>query len=305
MIQMTLLGAVLGGLLFWLLGTIAPPRRSPLVGLGQFDAHRRGTAPARHITATDADEASLGPLQHRLGRWLAAQLARHGIRYGRLREDLALTGQSFDALLGRKTLAAVSGFLIAVLALSWLQYGAGLTLPTGAPVVVALLMAAALFFAPDVDVRKTARRRRAEFTDDLSVYLDLVALEMAGYAAAEAALPHAAQPGGTWSMLLIRDTLLRARLSGIDSWDALADLGERIGVPDLRELGSLVKNVADDGAQVRQTLTARAASMRRTRLANEEGAAEERNQSMRLAQMLIAFGFMIFVGYPAFVNIRL
>jgi tight adherence protein C len=136
------------------------------------------------------------------------------------------------------------------------------------------------------------------------VYLELVSLEMAGYAAAETALPQAAKRGGTWSMVLIRETLLRARLSGEDTWGALADLGERIGVSDLRDLGSLIKNVADDGAQVRQTLSARAASMRRARLANEEGAAEERTQSMRLAQLLIAFGFMLFVGYPAFVNIK-
>lgn len=305
MIRMALLGAVLGTLLCWLIVTIAPPRRSPLVGLGQFDAHRRNTAASGSHDEFATDARPLGLMQRRVGRWLAAELNRRGIRYRGLRQDLALTGQAFDTLLGRKTLAAVGGFLVAVLAVSWLQYGVGLSLPTGAPVAVALLAAAALFFAPDVDVRKTARRRRAEFTEDLSIYLDLVALEMAGYAAAEAALPHAAKPGGTWSMLLIRDTLLRARLSGVDSWDALADLGQRIGVPDLRELGSLVKNVADDGAQVRQTLTARAASMRRARLANEEGAAEERNQSMRLAQMLIAFGFMIFVGYPAFVNIKL
>jgi len=37
---------------------------------------------------------------------------------------------------------------------------------------------------------------------------------------------------------------------------------------------------------------------------DEEGNAEERNQSMRLAHMLIAVGFMVFVGYPAFVNIK-
>jgi len=305
MIRMALLGAALGTLLCWLIVTIAPPRRSPLVGLGQFDAHRRNTTASGNHDEFATDARLLGLMQRRVGRWLAAELNRRGIRYRGLRQDLALTGQAFDTLLGRKTLAAVDGFLVAVLAVGWLQYGVGLSLPAGAPVVVALLAGAALFFAPDVDVRKTARRRRAEFTEDLSIYLDLVTLEMAGYAAAEAALPHAAKPGGTWSMLLIRDTLLRARLSGVDSWDALADLGQRIGVPDLRELGSLVKNVADDGAQVRHTLTARAASMRRARLANEEGAAEERNQSMRLAQMLIAFGFMVFVGYPAFVNIRL
>lgn len=186
-----------------------------------------------------------------------------------------------------------------------LKYVAGIGLPTFAPLAVAVITAAVLFVAPDVDVRKAAVKRRQEFTEQLSVYLDLVSLKMAGHAAAAAALPEAAQRGGGWPMMLIRDTLFRARLSGQDEWDALAQLGQRIGVADLRELGALIKLVANDGAQVRNTLTARAASMRRARLADEEGNAEERNQSMRLAQMLIAFGFMLFVGYPAFVNIQL
>jgi len=296
-IAMALVGAAIGAVLLWLIVTIVPPRRSPLVELARFDAHHR-TRPIHDPHGTPDN------LTGRIGLWAADQLARRGIHYPALRQDLALTGQSFDALLGRKIVAAVVGFLIGLFALGYLQYAMGAGLPTGTPLAVALIAAAALFVAPDVDVRKAAKKRRAEFVEDLSVYLELVALEMAGYAAAEAALPQAARHGGTWSMLLIRDTLLRARLSGEGSWDALADLGERIGVDDLRELGSLIRNVAEDGAQVRQTLSARAASMRRARLAREQGDAEERTQSMRLAQLLIAVGFMVFVGYPAFVNIK-
>ena len=300
MMRMALLGAVIGALMFWLAITVIPPRRSPLVDLGRFDAHHRSRQP---VTEPSSRPRAAADVEGRIGCWVAAELARRGIRYAGLRQDLALTGRSLESVLGRKVVAAVGGFLIGLLVVGWVQYGLGATLPTGAPVVVAVIAAAALFVAPDVDVRRDARRRRAEFTEDLAVYLELVALEMAGYAAAEAALPQAARRGGTWSMLLIRDSLLRARLSGEDSWDALTELGQRIGVSDLRELGSLIKNVADDGAQVRQTLSARAASMRRARVASEEGAAAERNQSMRLAQLLIAFGFMLFVGYPAFVNI--
>jgi tight adherence protein C len=302
MMRMALLGAVIGALLFWLVIRVIPPRRSPLVDLGRFDAHHR---PRRPVTEPPSRPGAGADVEGRLGHWVAAELARRGIHFPGLRQDLALTGRSLDSVMGRKVVAAVGGFLIGLLAVGWVQYALGAALPTGAPVVVAVIAAAALFLAPDVDVRRDARRRRAEFTEDLAVYLELVALEMAGYAAAEAALPQAARHGGTWSMLLIRDTLLRARLSGEDSWDALTELGKRIGVSDLRELGSLIKNVADDGARVRvrQTLSARAASMRRARMASEEGAAAERNQSMRLAQLLIAFGFMLFVGYPAFVNI--
>jgi Flp pilus assembly protein TadB len=303
-IQLAFIGAALGGCLFWLFYKLVPPRRSPLVELAQFDAHRAQHGQEQSAADPAARTKLAATVQGRVGHWVAAELTRRGIRYQGLRQDLVLTGQRFDALMGRKVVAAVGGFLLTTLLLAWLQYARGVQLPMGASIIVAVLVAAALFVAPDIDIRKEAKRRRAEFTEDLAVYLELVSLEMAGYAAAETALPQAAKRGGTWSMLLIRETLLRARLSGEDTWDTLAELGQRIGVPDLRDLGSLIKNVAEDGAQVRQTLSARAASMRRARLANEEGAAEERNQSMRLAQLLIAFGFMLFVGYPAFVNIK-
>jgi tight adherence protein C len=297
MIGMMVVGAALGAALFSLIIRIVPPKRSAIVELGQFYAHYRGSDAAAAPARTAADR------QGRIGAWVSAEMARRGIRYTSLRHDLALTGQSFETLMGRKVVASVGGFLVGLVALATLQYVAGVGLPTGAPLAVAVIAGVALFVAPDIDVRKEAKKRRAEFTEQLSIFLDLVSLKMAGHAAA-AALPEAAQRGGGWPMMLIRDTLFRARLSGQDEWDALGQLGERIAVPDLRELGALVKLVADDGAQVRTTLTARAASMRRARLADEEGNAEERNQSMRLAHMLIAVGFMVFVGYPTFVNIK-
>lgn len=307
MIAMVLLGASIGIALCALIWQLVPRRTSPLVGLGRYDAHLRAAhQPRPSASTTDPGGDSW---RTRLGARVVTELARHGIAYRSLQQDLAVTGTRFDVLMGRKVLAAVGGFLLCLLLLGWSQYaapaGVSLQLPTGAPLLLAALVAAVLFLAPDVDVRKLGRRRREEFTDDLAVFLELVSLEMAGYAAAETALPQAARRGGTWSMLLIRETLVHARLAGDDPWLALAVLGERIGVPDLRELGSLIKNVADDGAQVRRTLSARAASLRRQRLAAEEGHAATRNQSMRLAQLLIAVGFMIFVGYPAFAVIRL
>ena len=298
MIGMAVVGAAIGAVLLFVVLKVFPPKRSAIVQLGQYYAHYRGPEVAAAPTRTAAD------VRGRIGEWVTVELAKRGIQYTGLRHDLALTGQSLQSLMGRKVVAAVSGFLGGLVVLSALRYLAGIGLPTFAPLAVAVIAAVALFVAPDIDVRKAAAKRRQEFTEQLSVYLDLVSLKMAGHAAAATALPEAAHRGGGWPMVLIRDTLFRARLSGEDEWTALADLGQRIGVADLRELGALIKLVSDDGAQVRSTLTARAASMRRARLADEEGNAEERNQSMRLAQMLIAFGFMLFVGYPAFVNIK-
>src|SRR5207342_2071701 len=105
-------------------------------------------------------------------------------------------------------------------------------------------------------LRAEARTRRRDFRRALADYLDLVSLKMAGMAAAEQALVDAARLSEQWPMALIVQTLERARLAGpgAGSWDALAQLGERLGVDELRDMGGLVKLVADDGAQVRATL---------------------------------------------------
>ena len=84
---------------------------------------------------------------------------------------------------------------------------------------------------------------------------------------------------------------------------ALTELGERIGVAELRDLGALVRLVEHDGARVRLTLSARAATMRRRELADAEGKAAERDVSMRLAQLVVCAGFMVFLAYPAIVNV--
>ena len=98
--------------------------------------------------------------------------------------------------------------------------------------------AAAGFFLPDLEARRDAEGRRAEFRRALGAYLDLVALEMAGSAAPAEALPAAARIGTGWPLALIRDTLYRATRAGRSPWTALTDLGQRIGVRNSATWGS-------------------------------------------------------------------
>jgi Flp pilus assembly protein TadB len=297
---LALVGAALGAVLFALVWHLLPPAPSPLVLLGQFDARYRA---AGSVVAEGQVGWTGRGAETRLGRWVGAELDRRGIAYTTLRQDVALTGRSFEAVLGRKVVAAVAGFLLALVTLVGLQVTGGAGLPVGAGATVAVLAAAGFFFLPDLEARSQARARRRDFRRALGSYLDLVALEMAGSAAPAEALPNAARVGAGWPLALLRDTLFRATRSGRDPWAALAELGERIGVPELRDLGMLVRLVAHDGARVRQTLTARAATIRRRELAEAEGTAGERDESMRMAQVLIGFGFVVFIGYPAVVNI--
>jgi Flp pilus assembly protein TadB len=299
MIAMALLGGVIGAVLFAVIRRLAPPKPRSLTELARYDQQQRsGTTQASAASANTA-----AGLQERLGQLVSRQLTLRNVEYTSLRQDLALTGKTFEATMGYKVVAAVLGFLIALLGMVVLQITVGLPLPTGTPIVVAILVAVVFFFLPDIDARSAAARRRRDFRRALGSYLDLVALEMAGSAAPAEALPNAARVGTGWPLALLRDTLFRATRSGRNAWDALTELGERVGVAELRDLGTLVRLVSHDGARVRQTLTARAATMRRRELAEAEGLAGQRDQSMRLAQILIGFGFVVFIGYPAIVNV--
>lgn len=303
MITMMLVGAAMGALLFAVVLRLAPPTPSALVQLGQLDARHRALTPGRTAGSGPARGDGGGSAQTRMGRVVTAALARRGVACTSLRQDLALTGQDVEAVMGRKVVGAVAGLLLALLVMVGLQLTSGLALPPGAPLVVALGVAAGFAFLPDVEARRLAGARRRDFRRALGAYLDLVALEMAGSAAPAQALTSAARVGAGWPMALLRDTLFRATRSGHDQWAALSELGVRIGVSELRDLGTLVRLVEHDGARVRSTLSARAATMRRRELADAQGQAGERDQSMLMAQVLIGFGFMVFLGYPAVVSV--
>jgi tight adherence protein C len=112
------------------------------------------------------------------------------------------------------------------------------------------------------------------------------------------ALMAASEIGGGWSMWRIRDALANARITGQTPWQALGALGEEIRVDELRDLAAALSLVAEDGAKVRESLTARAVSLRRRELADLEGQAGERSQSMLVAQMFLVAGFLVFLVFP-------
>jgi Flp pilus assembly protein TadB len=296
MTVLPLIGAMIGASSFTLLVLLRPPTVDPLVALARIDAAHRQPhhEPIGSGGTRDGIEA-------RLGGWLADRLSSHGLRYTTLRQDLTLIGQSFEATMGRKAALATFGFLFGLVVLA-AGASLGLTLPAIAWLLVAVLLAAVFFVVPDIDARSAARRRRAAFNRALGAYLDWVSLQMSGRAAAEQALPDAARIGDGWPLQLIRATVSHAARAGVDPWTALGQLGERIGVADLVELGALIQLVSHDGAQVRDTLSARAASIRAEELADAEGTAGKRDQSMLLAQILLGVGFAVFVGYPAVTN---
>jgi Flp pilus assembly protein TadB len=238
-----------------------------------------------------------------LGRRLARALADAGVTLpGRLRADLALTGRPLENHLAASVTGALVGGLVALVVCAPLATSAT-GLPVSTPIWAGVLGAVVGGLLPSARVISRAGARRRDFQHVVGSFLDLVALNLSGGRGVPEALNSAAAVSDGWVMLRLRETLESARWRGVTQWTALGELGEQTGVPQLRDLAAALELVADDGAKVRESLTARAASLRRSELADAEGRAQARSQSMLVAQLLLAVGFLIFLIYPAITRV--
>lgn len=291
---MILIGAGFG-LSLWLLRiAVVPPRVNLAVAVARWEL-------ARQVQATPAMSSAAG-WRGSVGVWAATWLRTHGWEPRSLARDLKVIDQPMEQFLVRTAGAGLAGLLMPSIFAVMLSV-AGVGLPWGIPLIIGLLLAAAFGVLPLADVTKAAQKRRKEMRRALSSYLDLVAMCMAGGRGVPEALPAAARIGRGWAFELLGDTISQARYMGMSPWAALTDLGERLGMPELRDLGSALTLVAADGAKVRDSLRARASTLRRRELTDASGDADKSDDSMRMAQMLLALGFLIFILYPALANI--
>lgn len=158
------------------------------------------------------------------------------------------------------------------------------------------------WYLPVKEVASAAKVRRADMDLAVAVYLDLVNVLLAGGAGVETAMLAAAGAGDGFSFEQIRLALVRAQSSRGSYWDSLRDLGERTGVESLEEVAHSVQLAGEHGARIRQSLASKAHALRARNLARIEHEAEERTEHMGLPIVLLFFGFILLVGYPAFVG---
>ncbi len=275
---------------------LRPARTGIAVGIARLDADRQ---PVRFsVSEAILANEGLAEWRVRLGSRMAAEFAARGLRVQSLRSDLAVLGRSLEGFLATTVLFAVGGLLFGpILAAAAAAGGValGLTVSIGMALVFALVAAA----LPLLSLRREAADRRQDFRHAVGAFLDLVSMNLAGGRGVPEALTAAAAIGGGWPFARLRDTLAFARLQGLTPWAALGRLGDEVGLNELRDLAAALALVADDGAKIRDSLAARAATLRRRELAEMEGKAGERSQSMLVAQMLIVLGYLVFLAYPA------
>jgi hypothetical protein len=284
----------LAGLGLFLLGlALYPPRPRLARRLATFDATRRGA----NDHGAGAPEGEVTGPRWRLGSWLARLCAEQGWQFPALRKNLSLAGLPFEIFLATKVLLAVLGLVLGP-ALATAAGLAGFQVPAWIQVWLGLLLGAVFSFLPDLEVRQKANKRRRDFRHAIGSFLDLFAMNLAGGRGVPEALMTASDVGTGWAFWRIRDALAGARITGQTPWSALGALGEEIGIDELRDLSAALGLVAEDGAKVRESLVARAESLRRRELTDLEGQAGERSQSMLVAQLMLCAGFLLFLVFP-------
>ncbi len=286
-----LFGAVAGLGLYVLVRALLPSRRGAVAQVARIDALR---------AARPSGGAAAGPggVRERIGHRVAAFYLQQGWQQRSLRADLAVLERGWEGFLATKVMLAASGLFFGpfLFSVAW-TLGAGSS-PV-VPVWLAAVFAVVFFLLPDLEVRRDAAEKRRDLRRVVGAYLDLVAMNLAGGRGLPEALLAAAEVSDGWALKRIRECLHDARITGVSQWEALGDLGAELGVEELKDLSASLALVADDGAKVRESLGSRAETMRHRELAEIEGSAGEKSQSMLVAQLLLCAGFLVFLIYPA------
>ncbi|MEV6760983.1 type II secretion system F family protein [Streptomyces sp. NPDC051105] len=292
-----LVGVTLGLGVYALIRALMPSKRSAVAQVARIDAMRARGAAYESARGT-RDTGRIGSLRADVGERVAEFYRQQGWEQRSLRADLAVLDRSWEKFLATKVLLAAGGlifgpFLFAVV------YTMGFGHSPVIPVWLALVCSALFFFLPDLEVRRDAAEKRRDLKRVIGAYLDLVSMSLAGGRGLPEALMAAAEISDGWANQRIRNALSDARITGVSQWQALGALGEELGVEELKDLSASLALVADDGAKVRESLASRAETMRHRELAEIEGSAGEKSQSMLVAQLLLCAGFLVFLIFPA------
>ena len=215
---------------------------------------------------------------------------------GGLRRRLRTLDKPIEAHAFEKLLGGVAGLLVPIV-FALAVTAAGVSISPAAIAIASVVLALAGFIYPDLGLSEQIERRRRDFRHSLSAYLDLVTIILAGGGGLETALQTSADLGDGWAFSEIRAALHRARLTNRTPWDVFDDLGEELGVDELRELAAAAHLAGDQGARIRASLAAKADSMRANQTAAIEAQAEAATEKMLLPVVTLVVGMILFIGF--------
>ncbi|WP_249402310.1 hypothetical protein [Streptomyces sp. YIM 121038] len=225
-------------------------------------------------------------------------LAAHGHRLSLPRSDLDLLGLSPAAHIGSKVVGAVLALVMVQLAgVAAVLAGFGLSLAL--PVLGSLAFAAYIWIDADRQVRRKARRARLEARYAIASFLERAQLERGANIGPEAAVQRTAEVGDHWVLARISAALKRAELAGVPQWEALTQLGEQLGIPELAAPAESF-SLAGEGASISKALATQALLLRQRLLTDREAEAHAASERMVVPGTVLFTVVLAMFAYPAF-----
>ena len=298
-----LIGGMLSGAGVLLLGLLlAPPATQPAAALAELDTRRNEGRMREDVRRLNPSEATMPPWMDLFSLRVTSLARRTGADLTFLTTDLSVVGRSLERHLAISLFSGLGAFMVPIIVVGLMQV-MGAPLGWSVPLLLSLALGMAGLLVPTARLRRQARDARRDFRHVVGSYLDLVAMSLSAGRGVPEALDAASSLSDDPAMVRIRNALDVARLRGDTPWEALGRLGTQLRIDELRDLSASLALVAEDGAKIRESLGARASSMRRRDLSDAEGKAGENSESMLVAQLVVAMGFIVFLVYPALTGI--
>ncbi|MER5702252.1 type II secretion system F family protein [Micromonospora sp. NPDC002296] len=194
-------------------------------------------------------------------------------------------------------LSALVGLVAPTLAGAVLFLG-GVSVPVFVPLLGSLGMALVAALVAHRSVLTRADAARDEFRQAVCTYLDLVALQLSAAHGPVQALERAAAVCDGWVFDRIRESLRIAQMQMHSPWDELRELAEKIGIPELGDVGAIMRSAGSEGAQVHETLRSRADSLRDQIRTDNLARAEAVTSRLDIPGSLLVFVLLGFAVYP-------
>jgi Flp pilus assembly protein TadB len=213
--------------------------------------------------------------------------------------DLRVAGTTAPVLATHLLLAGVLGALLPLLVLGALRATGLLPLGLAVPALVSLVGAVLAPMVLHTAIVERAAIRRADLRHQLSAYLDVVTMLLAGNTGHEGALDQAARAGDGRLFRELRRRIREAGTAGDSLVTALAAAGADLGLPELEQVAATTALSAAEGSPVARTLAATCASLRSTLATDQETEARLRTSKLTPPIVGMALVFMALVVYPA------
>jgi tight adherence protein C len=213
--------------------------------------------------------------------------------------QLRLLGRPVEQHVLYLVVACVSGLVLPSLLVAMLQGWGLIGFGWYAPLLVGLVCA---LVAPVV-VHSVAVERAETIHSDLryqiSAYLDVVTMLLAGNSGYEGALEQAARAGDGRLFAELRRRMRESGARGTSLTESLERTGAQLGLDELQQIAATAALSAAEGAPVARTLAAKCATLRAALATEQETEARLRTSRLTAPIVGMALIFMSLVVYPA------